>query len=481
MKTKDILAVLMQICIVAVLTVSCVDLNEDPPSDLSPKNFYSSEDEMNAALTGITKALFCEWAAFDSGYDLILTAGAEDVSAGADVYKRFDLLRPNDSEVLTLEFWKKAYKAVSNANTLISNMENATNVSREFKDHIEGQARFLRAFSYFYLVRFFGPVQVTTYENQSDIRNIKASTVEEVYLNAIIPDLLVAEEKLPASFPEKGRPTRGSAKTLLAKVYLTMAGWPVNKPEIYYKAAMEKADEIMKNESQYGYSLEEDYANLWKQAYKLTSREFIFTFYGSVAGGVGTGARLDRATTYWGCGEGGWGDFYSETRFFEVFPEGPRKDATFTSVFADGTTFREARTQPHIAKYRDSGDRVDNDTEGFRPVLRYADVLLIYAEAANYVNNGPTGDALDALNKVRTRAGLKPYPAGMSQQQFDRAVIEERAWEFACEGDRWHDLVRRQMVVEVNIETHPDVKPTACLLPKPRTELIPGMLDQNEY
>lgn len=480
MKTNNILKVLLQLCVIAALMISCVDLNEDPPSDLSPKNFYSNEDELNAALTGITKALYSEWAGFDSGYDLILAAGAEDVSSAADVYKRFDQLKPNDSELVIYEFWKKAYQAISNANALIANLQNATDVKSEFKDNIEGQARFLRAFSYFYLVRFFGSIQVTTYENQSDIKNVKASTVEEVYLNAIIADLLIAEEKLPVSFTEKGRPTRGAAKTLLAKVYLTMAGWPVNKPEIYYKAAMEKSDEVIKNQSQYGYDLETDFANLWKQTNKLTSKEFIFTFYGSIAGGQGSGAHLDMSTRYWGSGEDGWGDFYSETRFYDIFPDGSRKDATFTSVFADGTTFREAKTQPHIAKYRDAGDRIIEDTEGFRPVLRYADVLLIYAESANYVN-GPTVGALDALNRVRTRAGLDTYRTGMSKQQFDKAVIEERAWEFACEGDRWHDLVRREMVVEVNFEDHPGVKPTARLLPKPGTELIPGMLNQNEY
>lgn len=480
MKAKNILKVLMQVCMITALTVSCVDLTEDPPSDLYLHNFYHSEGELNAALTGVVKTLYSDWSGFDYGYDLILASGAEDVRSDADIYKNFNRLTPNDSEVVIHDFWQKLYQTVSNANILIANLNNTKGISQESLDAIEGQARFLRAFSYFYLVRFFGPVQVTTYENQHDIKNVKASTVEEVYLNAIIPDLLIAGEKLPVSFSDKGRPTRGAAKTLLAKVYLTMAGWPVNKPEVYYKAAMDKADEIIKDQSIYGYELEDNYANLWKQTHKLTSKEFIFTFYGSIAEGGIAGGHMDLATRFWGNGENGWGDYYSETRFFDIFPEGPRKDATFTSVFADGTSFREARTEPHIAKYRDAGNTLNNNTEGFRPVLRYADVLLIYAEAANYVG-GPTAVALNALNRVRTRAGLDAYSTGMTKQQFDRAVIEERAWEFACEGDRWHDLVRRQMVVEVNIEDHPGVKPSASLLPKPGTELIPGMLEQNKY
>jgi hypothetical protein len=483
---KSIFSVPVRVCLFALLMVSCVDLNENPPSDLSPRNFYSSEDEFNSALTGIIKALHSDWSGFDYGYDLILASGAEDVRSDADIFKNFDRLIPNDREVVIRDFWMKAYQAVSNANALIANLQNAPNLREEVIGSLEGQARFLRAFTYFYLVRFFGAIQVTGYENQADIANVKQSSVEEVYLNVIIPDLKIAEAKLPLSFVEKGRPARGAAKTLLAKVYLTMAGWPVKKPDVYYPLAMQKAAEIidMQNnfaaKSEYGYDLETNFANLWKQQNKLTSKEFIFTFYGSVAGGGVAGSHLDIATRYWGNGEGGWGDYYSETRFFNVFPDGPRKDATFTSVFADGTTFVEAQTQPYIAKYRDGGNRTGTNSEGFRPVLRYADVLLIYAEAANYVNQGPTTEILNILNRVHERAGLERLPRSMTQQEFDKAVLDERAWEFACEGDRWHDLVRREMVVSANIDEHPAVKQSARLLPKPGTEIIPGILEQNE-
>ena len=480
MKLNKIITFPVQLYLIALFAVSCVDLNENPPSDLSPQNFYASEDEFNSALTGIIKALYSDWSGFDYGYDLILASGAEDVRSDADIFKNFDRLIPNDREVVIHDFWQKAYIAISNANVLIANLDNA-NVKEEVLNSLEGQARFLRAFTYFYLVRFFGPVQVTTYENQNDVANVKQSTVEEVYTNRIIPDLKIAEEKLPLSFAENGRPTRGAAKTLLAKVYLTMAGWPVAKPEIYYPLAMEKAYEIIDPQNGYGYDLETDFTNLWKQENKLVSQEFIFTFYGSIAEDGIAGGHMDVATRYWGNGEGGWGDYYSETRFFDAFPDGARKEATFTSVFADGTTFLEAKTQPHIAKYRDGGNRVGTSSEGFRPILRYADVLLIYAEAANYVNNGPTTEALNALNDVHIRAGLDKLPRGMMQQEFDKAVLDERAWEFACEGDRWHDLVRREMVVEANREEHPGVKASARLLPKPGTEIIPGVLEQNEY
>ena len=116
-------------------------------------------------------------------------------------------------------------------------------------------------------------------------------------------------------------------------------------------------------------------------------------------------------------------------------------------------------------------------------MLRFADVLLIYAEAANYVNHGPDEATLDAFDRVysRGRGESSPYTLRTSQNEFDRAILEERAWEFACEGDRWHDLVRKEMVVAANAERFPTVKESARLLPKPGTEIIPGILDQNEY
>lgn len=465
------------LCLIIPFTVSCVDLDENPLSGIPPENFYKTESELNAALTGIIKAIYSDWSGFDSGYDLILASGAEDVASYAGIYKNFDGLTPTDSELVIKSFWRKAYEAISNANTLIYKLPYAENIPEETIDHIEGQARFLRAFTYFYLVRFFGPIQVTSYESQENIEKVKQSSVAEVY-DAIIEDLSIAEQKLPVSFEAKGRPTKGAAKILLAKAYLTMTGWPVND-KLKYALARDKAAEVMNSES--GYDLEENYADLWKQSHKLTSKEFIFTFYGSIDGGDIGASHMLESTMYYDFGEKGWGDYFSETRFYNAFPDGPRKDATFTSVFADGTTFIQAGVEPYIAKYRDAGKRSYTGNEGFRPILRFADALLIYAEAANYVNNGPTDAALEALNRIRRRAQLPIYPANMTQREFDKAVLDERAWEFACEGDRWHDLVRKELVVEANISRFPAVKVTARLLPKPGTELIPGILDQNEY
>ncbi|TLX71672.1 RagB/SusD family nutrient uptake outer membrane protein [Labilibacter sediminis] len=482
--TYHIQQIAIFIVMVSLVSVGCskVELDENPPSLLNPDNFFTTEGEFNAALAGAFRPLYSDWVGFDYAYPLIMTSGAEDVRSDAGIYINFNRLTPTGDDQALIEVWKQFYQTIANANTIIGNLSNAENISEDKLNEIEGQAKFIRAFSYFYLVRWFGEVQLTTFENQKDVETIKQSSVAEVYAS-IIENLKDAETKLPESFEEKGRPTKGAAKTLLAKVYLTMAGWPLEQSE-YYTLAKEKAGEVIGM-----YELEPDFAGLWKEENKLTNSEFIFTFYGSIRDGGVSGSHMHTASRHWGNGEGGWGDFYSEDRFYNIFPEGPRKEASFTAVFADGTTWEDAGVQPHIAKYRDAGQTVGNNGEGFNVLLRYADVLLMYAEAANMADGGPSTEALKAINMVRRRAmGLDintpdlsvDVPSGISQADFDKAVIEERNWELAFEMNRWFDLVRKKMVVEVNKDLHPNVSENNRLLPKPSAQLIPGILEQNQ-
>ncbi len=482
---KNACIILITICSLSLLS-SCADIEsnfeENPPSLLSPNNFFTTESEFEAALVGTFRPLYSEWSAYDYGYDILLASGGEDVRSDAPIFSNIDRLSPTDSEEIVRGFWKQHYQCIVNANTIIGNLKNAKEISEQKLAELGGQAKFLRALSFFNLVRFFGEVQLTTFENQGDVENLKQASVSEIY-TSIINDLKDAEGGLPVSFSEKGRPTQGAAKALLAKVYLTMAGWPLEDTSKYVEAR-DKAGEVIGGV----YSLEPNFSDLWTQGKKLTTPEFIFTFYGSIAQEGAYGSHMHQATRHWGNGEGGWGDYFSEERFFNAFPDSPRKDVSFTSVFADGTTFTDAGVQPHIAKYRDAGSTGSDYGEGFRAILRYADVLLIYAEAANMAEGSPSTEALEAVNKVRRRAmGLDvntadagvDLPVGMSQSDFDKAVLDERNWELAFEGNRWHDLVRRKMVVEVNQSEHPNVSETNRLLPKPGAQLIPGILDQN--
>ncbi|MEZ4968621.1 MAG: RagB/SusD family nutrient uptake outer membrane protein [Flavobacteriaceae bacterium] len=482
--------------VLVALAVSCLtgcsDLEEKPEGILSPESFFASEGDFEAATVGVYRNLYGGWGSFDFLDSFIISAGAEDVTSRppAPTLKQYDEFKVDPAANSHTIMWRAFYRAINNANAIISNIENLDGVSPQSNaDAIEGQARFLRALSYFYLVRWFGEVPIITSENQGDAATVGQSPVADIY-NLIIADLTAAENLLPPTFPEVGRATNGAAKAILAKVYLTMTGWPVEDASMY-ALARDKANEVIQSGV---YSLERDFAKLWTVADKLTNSEFIFAFYGAIASG--DGSKHHHATRPGS--EGGWSDWFSEARFFNAFPEGYRKEVSFHTVFLDGTAWEDGEFgQPYIAKYRDAGSPCGADEGGcgdvngdlFTPIIRYADVLLMYAEASNMAASGPTPEALEAVNMVRRRANnLDPntpdasvdLASGMTQSAFDDAVIAERAWELAFENNRWFDLVRKKMVVEVNKALYPNVSENNRLLPKPAIEvdLIDG-LDQN--
>jgi hypothetical protein len=155
----------------------------------------------------------------------------------------------------------------------------------------------------------------------------------------------------------------------------------------------------------------------------------------------------------------GWDDYFPEINFFLEFPAGPRKDKTFRTQFVldDGSTIQWQQTQtkhPYYGKFW-----IKNDVKNYvsslpYPMMRYAHVLTIYAEAKAR-SGGPDQAAYDAINAIRQRAGLDPL-VGLSADAFAAAVVQERAWEFAGERTRWFDLVRLEMVEAANATKHPD-------------------------
>ncbi len=476
------------VLLMALFFTGCEEqLEETPLSLISPDNFYKYDGDFNQAING---ALRIVWSYHDRATQYVMSAGGDDLSCKSDapqakIYDNF-LATPTDSYCRTT--WSIYYQCINACNPIINTIKTATAVSDNSKKEIEGQARFLRAFSYFMLVRFFGEVPIIlTREDQLNAAKIGQSSVADVY-KVITDDLNIAKEYLPVSFPQMGKPTKGAAGSLLASVYLTMAGWPL-KDASKYALARDAAKEVMNLAK---YSLEPNYIDLWVVSKAKTSKEIIFALWGNSLGASSGRHMATRPGE-----EGGYQSYFSEARFFNVFPAGPRKDGTFHTVFTDAakTTWQKSRIgQPFILKYRDGGDAATM----FGPVLiiaggsgnwvsiRYAEVLLMYAEAANMAEGGPSTAATDAINLVRRRAGgnnqavYADLPYGMSQTAFDNAVFDERAWETACEGIRWFDLVRKEKVVSANIALYPNVTPNHQLIPKPQTELdITTGLNQN--
>lgn len=348
------------------------------------------------------------------------------------------------------------------------------------KQRILGEASFLRAFYYFQLARYYGGVPIITENtNLNEFRNIRSSLAETYEI--IINDLKVAEENIPVN-NEPGRATKFAAKSYLAKVYLQMSGQPLNDVSAAAKAATYAKDVIDNGP----YALEPNYADVFKLQNEhgpeyIFSAEYMAT--NNEGGEVGT----------WDGPPGNWTYTitYSICRampeFFNSYTSGDvRRDhnvVDYVVIDANGNTQPTDDGFYYAFKWRHDPNP---DTRGYAtewqspfnfPLTRFADVLLIYAEAQTRADGSPNADAYAAINRVRTRAGLGNL-SGLSGPDFLKAVLDERKWELCYEGHRWADLVRYGKLIDVvrsSTEGNPiaaaNIKEHHVLFPVPDREI----------
>ncbi|MDR1335588.1 MAG: RagB/SusD family nutrient uptake outer membrane protein, partial [Tannerella sp.] len=362
----------------------------------------------------------------------------------------------------------------------------AGSMQEEKLNQYAAMAHFVRAFNYFWLVRFFNNMPKITTATQPDF-TVTVSPKEEIYA-FIIEDLQFAEQWLPVEWTGKkrigGAPTQGAAKAMLAKVYLQMAGFPVNGGTEYYAKARDKAKEIIDNASIYRYILREHCADLWDPYWTLLAEDEAIYFckgerYGednyTVRSPLACRPRENLGST------SGWEIYLAENYFFEHFPEGERKDATFVDYIyfkptEDGQQevkhYTEMAAKHPFYKKEWADDKVSDwswdrmwetgDWKNGRSyiAIRYAEILLIYAEAQARAEGSPNALAYDCLNRIRNRAkaGLNSTGAevsGLSAAAFLDSVVWERAWEFAGSESycsRWFDLQRLELVEKAATE-----------------------------
>lgn len=443
-------------------------LDEKPQGSITPVSFYKTNDDLEMAEAALALQ-------FNGAFNTIVGAyyGADDITSkrgGNKIeFSDFDAFNANASNSRMTAWWNYFYASIKSANSLLQNYSKATSATDEQRNNAAGYAYFMRAISYFYLTRTWGEVPMPTEaEPLQDRPNAKVS---EIY-NLIVADLQKAETMLPDHWSGKSvqngidiLATRGSAKALLANVYLTMAGWPLKQTDKYALAAA-KAKEVMDRKATWGYDLMEKISEVWMIKKKF-NKEAVFACY------------YDNDIPAWSwengnmCGpnpfspdyeEGGWDDGYGEIAFYNKFPAGPRKDATYQAdyyVKNDSTkkiTWQNTlQKHPYFLKYRDDESydwtkHKANDWWGSATtfIIRYPEVLLTYAEA-KAMSSGVDASAYDAINQVRQRAGSPALQTGLSQTAFRDSVIAERGWEFAAEvGIRWFDLIRTETVAKMN-------------------------------
>lgn len=471
---------------------SCTELEENAYGRLNdPEVAYKDISNLNATAIAMYAAIRGDgsWAeGFATSQYMTTMYGADDLTTIAggnkEPFREFDSFSKSPSNIWMSNLYKGCYRAILNANAVIGYAVH-TQAEQADVDNLVGQAYFIRALSYFYLVRSWGTIPM--YTTPDAPVDLGLSEVSEVY-DQIIMDLGEAEILLPNTQAEVGRPKKGAAKALLAKVLLTKAGWPL-KDQASYALAASKAKEVIDQKGIWGYGLLPSYDMIWKRE-NDNSEESVFSIQYDRNTGDGAHANHLIGKASMPKEENGWEDFFCELTFYNEFPAGPRKDATFHTVFhtPDGGTvnFEDSDARhPYYAKFRDGAvDEAEPWVNNFHTaaayaLIRYADVLLTFAEAKAQAT-GVDAEAYDAVNQVRNRAGLPDLATGLSTTDFVDAVIAERGWELAGEGQRWYDLLRTEKVQEVINKRDPteavriigSVNPDNFYAPIPEAEVL---------
>lgn len=461
------------IILTAFLATACADLLQKPQSSITPETIELSEQLLENMSNGLYKAWWGENYGFNCRIASLSLAGDDMMTGDASKPRNTldDQMRvPIDNADVRI-LWQEFYKTIFTANNLIEQIESNTTVSKEVSDKFMGEAHFIRALMYFYIVRLWGDAPAITSSTASaDIDSDQAmprKSVSDIYNRIIIPDAQLAEQLLPSESRDAymQAPTKWAAKMLLADAYLNMAGWPLHDVSKYASAA-EKAREVVQESP---HSLVPNYKDLWLRSNSGDRTEHIFALRHSM-----TYLPSQYAISYLGIEENGWSDYVADPVFFKSFPDDTRKEFCFVTETTDKsgkTIFWEdfATASPYIRKYRNyggcsnwgiEGDKSSRSSlsEGLTPIYRYADALLFYAEASNKANGGPDELAYRCINDVRKRAFGDDSHAlsGLSADEFDKAVFDEFGWENVFEFKRWFQLVRTERVDE-QLSKNPDI------------------------
>lgn len=444
-----------------ILFTGCNDdfLQLAPISNANVENFYRTQQDIDNAVIAaykFHKNIYTTNFSSQSVLDEIRSDNTTMVQV--DVTDRF--MRDSGKEWWGWS-WDKCYRAIYLANLA---MEKADEVEMDdaLRNRYIGEARFLRAITYFELVRNFGDVPLVTQTPTSleaEAVQVPRTPAAEVY-DQIIDDLLFAIENLPAEYAEAqniGRATQGAAQGMLGKVYLTIG-------------QNENAKTVLRQVVSSGrYRLLDDYGALWSvendnNAEVLFELQFTPTTDGSPF--PNNFASINAV----GIPGGGRGYNIATDDLVNAYEPGDvRKDLTMASD-PNGVHYTIKFNDPNMAVEFNSGKNF--------PILRYADVLLMLAEAI-----GESDEAYGLINQIRARAQLGPIDA-TTPGTFEEKLLHERRVELAFENHRWHDLLRFGMAIEVmNAHLAPMgivISENDLLMPIPQTAMVTNpRLEQN--
>ncbi len=462
---RHILKKLSWLIVFVAVFASCDKfLEEEPKTFLSPDFYFESEAQITAAVNGV--------------YTFLDDIFSGDIEQGSQTYMFLEYLpgygdRPYSGTTSDLsqafnlnikedngyveKIWQTGYTAIENCNSIIESYDNVTSdiISDASKNKLYGEVYFLRAYNYFNLVRLFGdiPLKLSSTKSLTDVE-IELSSVETVY-SQIEKDLLKADSLMANNTwaSVEGRVAKGAVKALLAKVYLTMAGYPLQKGTTYYQKAFDQAKAVVASNQFY---LFDDYAALRNVANENTG-EYIFM--------------IQRESQYAGSpvhsnmlpypepeqpisASGAYGGALAPSQaFYDSYTSGDLRIAEKGYFYTKHEALDDASIivelgRPYIYKYWDADAAESGNSGKNYPLIRYADVLLILAEAKAQIDGGTTNnaEAIDAYYQIRNRAN--PDEAKPNLLSIDD-VLKERFWEMCFESQTWYDMLRTRKALNV--------------------------------
>lgn len=430
-------------------------LTERPQTFLTPDNYFTTTEQMQASVDGL-------YAFLDDIFDGDIEVGTqryiflEYMSGYGERPRTATSLYLSQANLLTVTeennnleaFWRTAYAAIENANSSISGIESSSaEISESTKKQLLGESYFMRAYHYFNLVRMWGdaPLKTTPTKDLSDVQ-IALTSGKDIYTQ-IVNDLLKAEELMESLSWSRtdGHVGLGAVKALLAKVYITMAGYPVQAGNEYYQKAYSKALEIVNKNA---FSLYPNYQSMRDNS-NSNSGEWILCVqreqdkagspvHNNTLPYPEASASISSNSAYGGA-------IAPTVEFYNSYASDDLRKADYgyfttkAKILGGGGEIELGR--PYIYKYWDQNCANTGKSGVNYPLIRYADVLLVLAEAKVMADGGSTSDkaAIDAYYQVRKRA--MPGESRPSSLDF-QTVYKERLWELCFETQTWFDMIR---------------------------------------
>jgi hypothetical protein len=462
--------------------------NRPPENEVTVGSYYQTAAEVQAS----TNVLYDEpWFGFNGKAFLAISelqSGNAQCPAGTDgEFDAFHNYSEGNATVAVQSAWDALFTVIAQSNALLLNLPTAASgVSAPIVNNALGEAHLMRAAAYFYLVRNFGNVPIITNPalNVGNFQTVRTNPVTDVY-QFIINDLIFAEANCTPGVASTGHASSGSASALLSKVYLYKQD---------YKDAQSEAAKVIKSGEfgLMGLDFSGSYVNLFESNFN-NNKESVIAMQWTSNGGYGFGNQMqsviapNSTVTGTGDGYGELGPTWDLEDAFKAAGDSIRRHGTImlgndyyseitkaTGGYTVPLSINEQGTHSGMKKYV-TGTPTDNtlgsaaqDAANNTYIMRYADVLLIYAEATLGMSSGTTAGhgidttavltdatALGYIEKIRQRAGEKPaLYASMTYRQ----LIKERRLEFAIEGDYWYDLQRidgYQPLTNPSLANHP--------------------------